>query len=442
MKEPGSSKSNILQLLDIDPERDKVISVTGGGGKTSLIFCLTEELVSLGKKVIVTTTTHMAYEPERPFAEGGRPEEIRQLLEGFGYAVAACMEISELQGSLLSDEKSVKKIKALPDDVLESLPEECDVLLIEADGSKGLPLKVPADWEPVIPKITDLVIGVMGMDSLGSRIRDRVHRPELAAAFLGKAPEDVITAEDMIQIGQSEKGLRKSVGKRKYRVFLNKADMPADKRVAEKIILELGRRQIPAAVGCLKGQCLSIVILAAGNSRRFGGNKLLHLIDGVPMYQMALQRALGVQKKLEGRISQVILVTQYEEIREAAQKAGARAIQNPCPEEGISLSMKLGLRASLETDACLFMVADQPWLKKETLEGLIATYLRSGKGLAAAAQRGEPGNPCIFARKYYPELMALRGDKGGKRVLKNHLEDAAFFEISDEKELTDVDMPL
>ena len=59
---------SLLDALKINPEKYRVIAVVGGGGKTSLIFRLCEEMVSTGKKVIVTTTTHMAYEPERPFA--------------------------------------------------------------------------------------------------------------------------------------------------------------------------------------------------------------------------------------------------------------------------------------------------------------------------------------------------------------------------------------
>ena len=80
------------EILDIDVNSKKVISVVGGGGKTSLIFRLTEELVSLGKTVIVTTTTHMAFEPERSFAKDGEIKKVRENLKKSGYTVAACME--------------------------------------------------------------------------------------------------------------------------------------------------------------------------------------------------------------------------------------------------------------------------------------------------------------------------------------------------------------
>ena len=232
----------LTELLDIDVNSKKIISVVGGGGKTSLIFRLAEELAEQGKKVIVTTTTHIAFEPERPFARDGELNKVRENLRKYGYTVAACMEKREekswkkpenIQGSSgthcsASEEqnKSGKlftgKLQALPEEQLQELKKECDVILIEADGARRLPLKVPAAWEPVIPEMTDLVIGVIGLDCLGKAIKDTVHRPKSAAEFLGKSSKEKITEEDIIRIAKSDQGLRKSVGHRGFRVFLNK----------------------------------------------------------------------------------------------------------------------------------------------------------------------------------------------------------------------------
>ena len=74
-------KDSLLTSLMISQEKYRSIAVVGGGGKTSLIFRLCKELISTGKKVIVTTTTHMAYEPDRPFAENGNTDKILQNLE-------------------------------------------------------------------------------------------------------------------------------------------------------------------------------------------------------------------------------------------------------------------------------------------------------------------------------------------------------------------------
>lgn len=187
---------------------------------------------------------------------------------------------------------------------------------------------------------------------------------------------------------------------------------------------------------------IGMVLLAAGFSRRFGSNKLLYKIDGKPMYLIALEQLRLAQEELTAETSlscRLAVVTQYETIIETAEQMTAETVRNPHPEEGIASSLKLGLRNFWDTDACLFSVADQPWLTGKTITDLVKLFLKSGKGMACAAEKGEPGNPCIFSRKYYPELRKLSGDKGGKRILRQHLEDAALLEIGESRELTDVD---
>lgn len=226
--------------INIREESCTVIAFTGGGGKTGLIFRLTDELTAAGKKVIVTTTAHMAAEPGRPFAENGNIRKVRENLDKHGYTLAACVD------------RETGKLCSLPEDSLKSLREHCDVLLIEADGSKRLPLKVPESWEPVIPACTDIVVGVEGLDSLGKMIGETAHRAERTAEFLGKTPGDIIAAEDLIKIASSEEGLRKGVANRQYRVYLNKIDVLSDPEIAEKICTELKKRGIAASCGSLR----------------------------------------------------------------------------------------------------------------------------------------------------------------------------------------------
>ena len=88
----------------------------------------------------------------------------------------------------------------------------------------------------------------------------------------------------------------------------------------------------------------------------------------------------------------------------------------------------------------MFTVSDLPWLRGETVLELIELFLREGKGIACVEHSGKTGNPCIFSRKYFGELMELEGDVGGKRVIRKHREDTAVLEILDERELTDVDV--
>ena len=93
---------------------------------------------------------------------------------------------------------------------------------------------------------------------------------------------------------------------------------------------------------------LGLIMLAAGNSRRFGSNKLLYGIDGMPMYRHILLELKKVKAALEeqGHRCEITVVTQYEEIAQEAEKLGARFLYNLHPDEGISSSLKIGLRVN------------------------------------------------------------------------------------------------
>ena len=233
-----NEKRSFLRLLQINVEETPVIAVVGGGGKTSLIYRLAEELLAQHKTVIISTTTHMAYERARPFADGGEPEKVKELLKAFGYAVAA-----------VKTDNGVK-VGSLPYARMKELCALCDVLLIEADGSRRLPVKVPEQWEPVIPDFADMVIGVIGLDCLGVPIRQTAHRVERTAEFLGKSPDAPVTLQDIIKIVSSDAGLLKNVEDRAYRVYLNKVDVLEKKEDAEMIVT--GLKDIVAAYGSLK----------------------------------------------------------------------------------------------------------------------------------------------------------------------------------------------
>lgn len=191
---------------------------------------------------------------------------------------------------------------------------------------------------------------------------------------------------------------------------------------------------------------VALVLLAAGDSRRFHGNKLLSMFQGKVMYRhIADQVAL-----LPGDFfCRKILVTQYPEIAADLEAGGYDVIINHDSHLGISHSIHLALEALEKggeteagacADAACFAVCDQPWLRKDTIAALIDGWRGSGQGLACLCHRGDFGNPGVFARAYWQELLALGGDVGGKRVLRRHLEDLCLYEVEDGKELVDVDV--
>lgn len=187
---------------------------------------------------------------------------------------------------------------------------------------------------------------------------------------------------------------------------------------------------------------IAFVMLAAGNSRRFGGNKLLYSVNQLPMYQQILKKLIKTKEKLydEGILAELTVVTQYEEIARTAESVGAKVLFNPHPDEGISSSIKIGLKGNLETEGCLFTVSDQPWISQETIEKLVKLYLTSGKGIACVAHKNRLGNPCMFSPDYYKMLLALTGENGGKGIVSACRNDTVVLDVEDEKELEDIDV--
>lgn len=193
------------------------------------------------------------------------------------------------------------------------------------------------------------------------------------------------------------------------------------------------------------------ILLAAGNSRRFDGNKLLYPYRGKPMYRHILERISEVSEAvLEASGCQMgtrILVSQYEEILEDGRREGYLCLNNTDPDLGISHSIRMGIEAveaseSYEPgDGILFSVCDQPRITRETILHLIKSFASSGKGICAVAAEGEKeiGNPVIFSDCYWEELKCLTKDQGGKVVVKKHLEDMAIVLARDEAELQDMD---
>lgn len=165
------------------------------------------------------------------------------------------------------------------------------------------------------------------------------------------------------------------------------------------------------------------------------------------MYQHVLEIAAHMDETefQEFTIGEKIVVTQYEEIREAAQQAGLGCRINKEPELGISHSIRLGVEAVEELskggtqDAILFVVCDQPELTEEVFYGLIRSYEASSKRIACVADGERLGNPVIFESAYWEELKSLCEEQGGKTVLKRHREDVELYQVKDGKKIRDID---
>ena len=198
---------------------------------------------------------------------------------------------------------------------------------------------------------------------------------------------------------------------------------------------------------------IHIIYMAAGNSRRFGSNKLFYELDGKPMYRHLLERLIEIKDrynklKSDSPVIDITVVTRYREILDyCAGIPDCHAVLSPDSEKGISYTIKAGIMAVQEQkktgmqDYYMFAVADQPYLKSQSVIKLIDKVLenKENKRLAFSLRCGDVvGNPCVFHSSLIPQLLSLEGDKGGRSVAKKY--DCIYVDIADERELMDIDI--
>ena len=177
---------------------------------------------------------------------------------------------------------------------------------------------------------------------------------------------------------------------------------------------------------------IGCVVMAAGNARRFGENKLAVQVQGKALFHRALEAVP------EEQFDRTVVVSQYPEVLELAHRMGFVPVPNRHPDWGISHTISLGLDALGDCDAALFLVSDQPWLKRDSAEALAALWAQHPAKIAAMAHGGVRGNPCLFPARFFPELRALQGDCGGSAVIRCHEDALLLYEVS-AGQLTDVD---
>ena len=161
-----------------------IAAFVGSGGKTTLLRQMAAQYLAQGKTVFVTTTTHMFLEPDTLLTDDAHC--IIRTLQDTGYAMAGI--------------PSGEKIKALSPETYQAVCQHADVVLVEADGSKGLPLKYPNAAEPVIPDNVEEIYVVCGLNAIGQKAKDVCHRMELVKACLGIEDDTIITPAHVQQL--------------------------------------------------------------------------------------------------------------------------------------------------------------------------------------------------------------------------------------------------
>jgi molybdenum cofactor cytidylyltransferase len=181
---------------------------------------------------------------------------------------------------------------------------------------------------------------------------------------------------------------------------------------------------------------VSAIVLAAGMSRRMGAPKQLLRIGGETILGRTL-RNVGASA-----VSEIVLVLGHAaaDVEKEVSTAGVKVVHNHEYQQGMGTSLRTGLAAlDAETNAALIVLADQPFVRPETLNKLIACHEQSCPQIIIPMYKGFRGNPVLLDRVVFPELSALSGDLGCRAIFGSHTENIRKLEVDDVGILLDID---
>lgn len=186
---------------------------------------------------------------------------------------------------------------------------------------------------------------------------------------------------------------------------------------------------------------VAAVLLAAGLSRRFGSNKLLHLIDGRPMLRRVAENLVAALLPQDEVV--VVLGHQAEAVRAALDGLPVRCIVNENYVDGMGASIAAGVSGIGDKAAgVMIMLGDMPWIGAGQIRVLRAAFDRAAAdAVVLPVHQGRRGHPVIFSRRWFPALCALRGDRGARSVLEAAGNDVIEVAMPDDGILRDLDQP-
>jgi molybdenum cofactor cytidylyltransferase len=183
---------------------------------------------------------------------------------------------------------------------------------------------------------------------------------------------------------------------------------------------------------------VAAVVLAAGRATRMGGGKLLLPIGGRPMVQRVVDAALA------SKVAQTVVVvgSQAEEVRRILEDRPVTIVENQDYADGMSSSLRAGLAAvDPGCGGVLILLGDQPFVGPALIDALVDRFAACGKAVVRPVADGRPGNPVLVGVALVPELLAEKGDVGGRRVVGRHADDVCLVTVDDPRELADIDSP-
>ncbi|MCA9936385.1 MAG: putative selenium-dependent hydroxylase accessory protein YqeC, partial [Anaerolineales bacterium] len=340
-------------------------------------------------------------------------------------------------------------------------------VLIEADGSRMRPIKAPAAHEPVIPPQTTLVVPVMGMDALERPLHEAAHRPELVQEVISEQ-YSVISGQYSVNgdtvltpvmaaalLAHPQGGLKGVPGGARVIPAINKVDSPARLAAARQVarhilrltdgivpqvVLSAAHRDEPVReVWRREDGGVTAVILAAGQSKRMGRNKLALPWGAGTVLDETVRQMGGTA------VPNLLLITGHEaaQAQAVAARHGVPTLHNPHYAAGeLITSVQAALRSLPESiTAVLVVLGDQPGILPQTIDQLLAAYAQGQGAIIAPTYQGRRGNPVLIDRRFFADLLALPAAAAPRDVLRRYPQAVTLLPVNDPAILQDLDKP-
>jgi molybdenum cofactor cytidylyltransferase len=454
-----------MRLIDaIRLEPPFCLALTGAGGKSSTMFQLGRELLETAsgeegknktaKAVILSATTHLAID-QIPLADIHiEIDENKPWLDSYLHDLKGLVLIT---GSLTEDgRRTVGLTQGLMDRVHETSKILGLTLLVEADGSRRLPLKAPYPHEPVIPDWVDAVVVAAGLSALGKPLTPEwVYNPEQFERLSGSTQGEAITARHLVEVLCHPDGGLKGIPLTARRIaLLNQVNDPelldASQELARRclsgfesvVIVDLANHPRKfATLNPVKAvyEPVTAVILAAGRSRRMGQPKMVLPWGEVTIIQHIVERIL------DSGIEDVLVVSggAHQEITRALAGKPVKVLFNPDFAENEMLdSFKLGLlNVSHPMQAALVVLGDQPQIQSRTIQEVLNAYAFGRPALVVPSFQKRRGHPWLVDRGLWPSILGLEPPQTLRRFLNDHQAEIRYIDSPDDTILQDLDTP-